>query len=172
MARGRRAEVRLQEAVRTQVGWDMVCLDDLLEPDHLARQVWTYVESCDLSLLYEKIRAVEGEAGRPPIDPAILMALWLFATLEGVGSARLLERLCERDLAYRWICGGVGVNYHTLSDFRVAAGPLLDGLLTRSMAALAAAGIVGVVSCGGWSAGSRGGGSFVVSPRGSAEGAA
>jgi transposase len=144
MAEGRRAGLRVSGPVRTQVGWDMVCLDDLLASDHRARQVWVYVESCDLTVLYEKIRAVEGDAGRPPIDPAILMALWLYATLEGVGSARLLERLCERDLAYRWICGGVGVNHHTLSDFRVDAGAVLDGLLTRSMAALVAAGIVGL----------------------------
>jgi transposase len=144
MAKGRKAGLRVATAVRTQVSWDMVCLDDLLAPDHRARQVWAYVETCDLSPLYEKIRAVEGEAGRSPIDPAILMALWLYATLEGIGSARLLERLCERDHAYRWICGGVGVNYHTLSDFRVEAGAVLDGLLTRSMAALAAAGVVGL----------------------------
>src|ERR1700734_245199 len=144
MAEGRKAGLRVSGPVRTQVGWDMVCLDDLLSKDHRARQVWAYVESCDLTVLYEKIRTVEGDAGRPPIDPAILMTLWLYATLEGVGSARLLERLCERDLAYRWICGGVGVNHHTLSDFRVEAGAVLDGLLTRSMAALVAAGIVGL----------------------------
>jgi transposase len=144
MAEGRRAGLRVSGPVRTQASWDMVCLDDLLAADHRARQVWGYVESCDLSVLYERIRTVEGDAGRPPIDPAILMALWLYATLEGVGSARLLERLCERDLAYRWICGGVGVNHHTLSDFRVEAGAVLDGLLTRSMAALVAAGIVGL----------------------------
>jgi transposase len=144
MAQERKAGLRLATAVRTQIGWDMICLDDLLAPEHRARQVWGYVEKCDLSALYNRIRAVEGEAGRPPIDPAILMALWLYARLEGVGSARLLERLCERDHAYRWICGGVGVNYHSLSDFRVAAGGVLDGLLTRSMAALAAAGVVGL----------------------------
>jgi transposase len=142
MAQGRKAELRLQSADRSQVGWDVMCLDDLLAADHRAREVWSYVESCDLSLLYDQVRAVEGEAGRPPIDPAILMALWLYATLEGVGSARQLERLCERDAAYRWLCGGVSVNYHTLSDFRVEAGAVLDGLLTRSMAGLVAAGIV------------------------------
>src|SRR5260370_30726890 len=73
-----------------------------------------------------------------------MMALWLYATLEGVGSAGLLERLCARDHAYRWICGGVGVNYHSLADFRVEAGRVLDELLTRSMAALAAVGGVGL----------------------------
>lgn len=144
MAQGRKPGLRLATAVRTQVSWDMICLDDLLAPDHRARQVWGYVEKCDLSPLYERIRAVEGEPGRAAIDPAILMALWLYGSLEGVGSARLLERLCERDHAYRWICGGVGVNYHTLSDFRVEAGAVLDGLLTGSMAALVAVGVVGL----------------------------
>jgi len=42
----------------------------------------------------------EGAPGRPPPDPAILLALWLYATIEGVGSARGLARLCERDLVY------------------------------------------------------------------------
>ncbi len=142
MAAGSRIGQRISRASRDQMSWDMICLDDLLSGDHRARQVWAYVEGCDLSALYETIRAVEGGAGRAPIDPAILMTLWLYATLEGVGSARLLERLCESDAAYRWICGGVGVNHHTLSDFRVGASAVLDDLLTRSMAALAQAKIV------------------------------
>ena len=144
MAQGRRAGLRVSRPVRDQMAWDMACLDDLISSDHRVRQVWAWVESLDLSAFYNGVKAVEGQAGRPPIDPAILMTLWLYATLEGVGSARLLERLCQRDLAYRWICGGVGVNHHSLSDFRVQAGPMLDDLLTRSMAALAAAQIVGL----------------------------
>lgn len=142
MAEGLKAGIRLSRAVRTQLEWQTVCLDDLIAEDHRARAVWAYVESLDLSPLYERVRTVVGEAGRPAIDPAILMALWLYATLEGVGSARLLDRLCESDHAYRWICGGVGVNYHTLADFRVEAGPVLDDLLSRSVAALVAAEVV------------------------------
>jgi transposase len=95
-----------------------------------------------LSPWYQRIEAVEGVAGHPAIDPAILMALWLYATLEGVGSARALARLCEEHHAYRWICGGVGVNHHTLSDFRVAHVEFLDRLLTQSVAALLASGTV------------------------------
>lgn len=142
MALGRGLGLRLQTADRDQIGYDMVCLDDLLGPEHRARAVWSYVDGCDLSALYGRIKAAEGEVGRPPIDPAILMSLWLYATLEGIGSARLLARLCETDAAYRWLCGGVSVNHHTLSDFRVEAGEVLDGLLTRSMAGLVDAGVV------------------------------
>jgi transposase len=113
-----------------------VALDALLPTDHRARVVWAYVDSLDLSPLYAKIRAVEGQAGRDAVDPKILMALWLFATIEAVSSARQLDRLCNRDLAYLWICGGVGVNYHLLSDFRTAHGEFLDQLLTDTVATL------------------------------------
>lgn len=144
MAQGRPAGLRLETAERGQKRWDESCLDDLLGPEHLARQVWDYVECLDLSMLYGRVRTRVGSSGRPAIDPAILMGLWLYATLDGVGSARLLDRLCTSEAAYRWLCGGVGVNHHTLSDFRGTAGPLLDDLLSRSVAGLIAAGLVDV----------------------------
>jgi transposase len=93
---------------RTQVELRPVDLESLLSPDHPARAVWEFVESLDLSPLYAKVRSVEGAAGRPAIDPRIYLALWLYATLEGVGSARELERLTLQHDAYRWIVGGVG----------------------------------------------------------------
>ena len=70
------------------------------------------------------------------------MALWLYATLEGVGSARAVDRLTREHDAYRWICGGVTVNYHTVSDFRVDHMVLLDELLTTSVATLSVEGLV------------------------------
>ena len=57
-------------------------------------------------------------------------------TLDGVGSAREVQRLCGRDDPYRWLCGGVSVNQHTLADFRCAHGPWLDAQLSASIAAL------------------------------------
>jgi len=126
--------------------WQMelrpVDLESLLPEGHRARVVWDFVEGLDLEGLYGKIGAVEGEPGRPAIDPRILLTLWLYATLEGVGSARALDRLCEQHHAYQWICGGVRMNYHTLSDFRVAHVEELDRLLTDSAAALMAEGLV------------------------------
>jgi transposase/IS5 family transposase len=136
------AEPRVQRPNRRQLELRPLDLEALLPDDHRARVVWDFVEGLDLRALYQASRAVEGHAGRPPIDPAILMALWLYATLEGVGSARALARLCEEHDAYRWICGGVSVNYHTLADFRVGHAEGLDGLLTTSVAALLAEGLV------------------------------
>ena len=133
---------RIQSANRQQVEMRMAALDDLLPDDHQARLVWDMVQGYDLSRFYQRIKAVEGEAGRPAIDPRLLIAVWLYATLEGVTSARELGRLCEEHLAYQWILGGVSVNYHTLADFRVDYEQELDELLTNSVAALMSEGLV------------------------------
>lgn len=136
------AQARVVRPDRSQLSWDLVDLEGWLSADHRARLVWAFVEGLDLGALYACIKAREGEAGRPAADPAVLMALWLYATIEGVGSARELERLAERDLAYRWLAGGVPVNHHGLSDFRVAHAAVLDRLLTESVTALIAEGLV------------------------------
>ena len=136
------AEPRLQRPNREQVELRPVDLESLLPADHRARVVWEFVEGLDLEPLHAEIKAVEGHAGRPAIDPAILMALWLYATVEGVGSARAIARLCEEHDAYRWLCGGVSVNYHTLADFRVQHVEYLDRVLTTSVATLMAEGLV------------------------------
>jgi len=135
-------DARFIRADRDQTRWDVIDLEALLPSDHRARVVWDFVEGLDLSALYGAIRAREGEPGRPPPDPAVLMALWLYATIEGIGSARQLERLAQRDLAYRWIAGGVPLNYHGLADFRVAHVGALDRLLSESVTALIAEGVV------------------------------
>ena len=99
---------RIQRADRQQVDPQPRRLDELIDEDHPARVVWAFVEGLDLSALYERIRAVEGHAGRSAIDARILMALWLYATLDGVGSARRLAKLCQEHNAYRWPSAGSG----------------------------------------------------------------
>ena len=138
----RKGEARVRRAERHQVQMQAFALDELLPEDHLARLVWVYVVGLDLSALYEPIRSVKGRAGRDAADPKILLALWLYATLDGVGSAREVDRLCRDHVAYQWIGGGVSMNYHTLSDFRVGHTAFLDELLTRSVAALMHEGLV------------------------------
>jgi len=138
--------LKLRLPVRDQVEMSLGCLDDRVSADHRVRLVWAFVERLDISPLLGRLKTFKGVRGGPATDPRVLLALWLFATLDGVGSAREVDRLCERDDAYRWIAGGVGVNYHTLADFRASAGPFLDEVLTSSVAALVQAGIADV-SC-------------------------
>lgn len=129
-------DARVLEVNRSQLSWDLVDLEALLPWDHRARIVWRFVETLDLKPFYEAIGSRTGEAGRPAADPKVFLALWLYATLEGVGAARELDRLVSRDVAYRWLAGGVPVNYHGLSDFRVGWSAELDRLLTESVTAL------------------------------------
>jgi transposase len=117
-------------------------IDELLEAGHPARAVWSYVEGLDLQPLYDHIRARGSVAGRPAIDPRLLVALWLYATLSGFSSARELADLCFHHDAFRWLCGGVSVNYHSLSDFRTDNLEFLEQLLKQSVELLRQQGLV------------------------------
>jgi transposase len=140
--KGRQGAPRLLQPNRSQVELRASDLESLLPADHRARLVWGYVVHQDLSQLILDIKARGSNAGRAAIDPHILFALWLYATLQGVGSGRELARLSQEHDAYRWICGGVSVNYHALNDFRAGNEALMDNLLTDNVAALAAAGAI------------------------------
>jgi transposase len=139
---GESARVRVILPNREQIELRPMDLESLLPEGHRARLVWAWVQRQDLSGMYAAIKVREGGVGRSAIAPEIVLGLWLYATLEGVGSARQLSRLVLEHDAYRWISGGVQVNHHSLSDFRVAHGAALDELLSTSVAALMAAGAV------------------------------
>ena len=117
-------------------------LENLVEPDHDVRKVWRFVAGLDLAVLYNAIRARDSRPGRPPIDPRLLVALWLYAIYSGVVSARQLALLCREHNAYRWLCGGISVNHHSLSDFLVEHGDFLEQLLRHSVEALRRLGLV------------------------------
>lgn len=140
--RQRQGPARLQQAEREQVELLAVDLDSVLPPEHQARLVWGYVERQDWSELEARIKARGSAPGRRAIDPRILFALWLYATLQGVGSGREITRLSRTHDAYRWICGGVGVNYHALNDFRAENEQWFDELLSDNVAVLAAIGVI------------------------------
>lgn len=126
---------KLLRAERNQVLLMPTDLEALLPEDHVARGMWALVGKLDLTRFLATIDSREDEAGRPAIDPRILVTLWIYATSEGVASARELARLCGMHDAYRWICGGVSVCAHTLSDFRVDHKEALDDLMTQVLAA-------------------------------------
>jgi transposase len=137
-----RGTPRLRVPQRDQVEYSWSSLDERLDPDSPARAVWALVGRLDLDAWLADIKAVEGHVGRDATDPRLLVALWVFATLKGIGSARELERLGKDHLAYQWLRGGVSVNYHMLADFRSQGGAKWDGLLTQIVATLMAQGLV------------------------------
>lgn len=136
------AAPRLVVPNRQQIELRPQDLESLLPPCHRARAIWAVVEQLDLSRFYAPIKARGSRAGRAATDPRVLVALWLYATSEGIGSAHELERLCTYHDAYRWLRGGVPVNYHTLSDFRTDHDEALDELFTQLLAVLGQQGLV------------------------------
>ncbi len=136
------SSTRVSRPERLQREWRDFCLDEMLPEEHLARIVWAFVISLDLNPLYRKFQVSKHTTGRTPIAPEILVSLWLFATLESIGSAREIDRRCRRDLPFMWICGGVSVNYHTISDFRSKNTDFLESVLIDSVATLIDQGLV------------------------------
>jgi transposase len=118
------------------MGWEPQCLDDLVPARHSVRTVAEVVAKLNLAVFREPIQAREGVAGRDATDPELLVALWLYACIRGIGSARELARRCEESAPFRWLCGGVSVNHRMLSDFRTDHGAALDQLFTQVIASL------------------------------------
>src|SRR5215471_20545479 len=131
-----KAVVRLRRPERRQLGWVSECLDDLVSERHSVRMVMAVVEKLDVSGFCEPIKAREGQAGRDATDPQLLVGLWLYACIRGIGSARELARRCEESAPFRWLLGGVTVNHRLLGDFRTDHGEALDALFTQVIASL------------------------------------
>ena len=111
-------------------------IDDLIGESHRARIVWDFVDGLDLSDLYAKVKSVEYHAGRPAIDAKILFAVWLYATLDGETSARRISIFCKEFNPYIWLCGGIEINHHTLSDFYTSHADYLEKQFTLHLASL------------------------------------
>jgi len=137
-----RAAPRLRLPQRDQAEMFFESLDQRIDADHTVRTVWSFVQNLDLSAWLGRIKAVEGHRGRDANDPRMLLTLWLYASIEGVGNARELDRLCTNHRVYQWICGGVSVNYHTLADFRSQHTEFLDDLFAKSIANLSHQGFI------------------------------
>ena len=136
--------LRFRKPDRTQTRMVPTILDEIIPHDHRVRLIWDVVKQLDLRGFASGLKVQQGGTGRSATDVRLLVALWLWASTEGVGSARELERLCEEKDSYKWLCGGLKVNYHTLSDFRVDHEKALDELLTTTLAGLVSRGLVKV----------------------------
>lgn len=115
---------------------------DWLPESELAWTVLDAVEQLDLAMFEAAYRA-DG-AGRPPYDPALMVALLLFAYCDGARSSREIERRCHRDIAYRVICGNRAPDHVSIARFRTRHREALNGLFVQVLRLLAEAGMVRV----------------------------
>ena len=138
-----RPKPRVQVIDRRQMVLRPMAVEQLIEQDHPARAIWALVGQRDLSRFYAEIKAVEGSAGREPVDPQLLISLWIYAYSEKISAARAIERRCEqRHPGCRWLTGLTVINHHTLSDFRTAHRQALEQLFVEVLAVLSQAGVV------------------------------
>ena len=133
---------RLRAPIRDEVTLQVCDLDALIGEDHPARVIWAYASRVDLSELEAAVKAREGAPGMPQTSLHLLLALWLYATTRGIGSARELAQSCESGAAFRWLCGGVSVNHRLLSEFRTQQGDRIGRLLAEHVASLSFAGLI------------------------------
>lgn len=134
---------RVQRIDRRQMVLRPMAVEQLIEPDHPARAIWQLVGQRDLGRFYAEIKAVEGMAGREPVDPQLLISLWIYAYSEKIGSAREIERRCRQlHPGFGWLTGLTVINHHTLSDFRTAHRAGLEQLFVEVLGVLSQAGVV------------------------------
>jgi transposase len=136
MHEGSSTKVRVKTINRHQMLLRPTDVEALVEAGHAVRAIWELTGRLDLRSYYEEIEAMEGAAGRPAMDPRLMVALWVYAYSEGVSSARQISRLCEFHPAYQWLTGLEPVNYHTLSDFRVQHQGALRELFVQVLGVL------------------------------------
>lgn len=127
---------RINSPIRNQIEFVNSSLDELIHEDHQIRNIWNYVEQMDFSSFLNKIHSTTCNPGRSATDPKLLLALWIYAIVEGIGSARVIDRYCSEHMAFKWLCGGVSVNYHTISDFRKNNTKEFDELISQIIARL------------------------------------
>jgi transposase len=133
---------RVKPVDRSQLTWQMLDVERLIEPEHPARAIWELVGRMKLDGFYAPIQAVEGSAGRTPWDPRLLVSLWIYAYSRGISSAREIARRCTYEPAFQWLCGLGEINHHTLSDFRVNHDASLRELFVQVLGVLSAEGLV------------------------------
>jgi transposase len=106
-------------------------LCEWLPEDHLVWTVLGAVEQMDLGRFAEAYRL--GAAGRAPYDPAMLVALLLYAYARGNRSSRQIERACWEDVAYKVITSMRVPDHSTIAEFRrrheVEIAELFDDVL-------------------------------------------
>lgn len=136
------AAPRVKLVDRSQLSWQMLDVERLVELEHPARAIWELSGRLKLDGFYAPIEAVEGGAGRTPWDPRLLVSLWIYAYSRGVSSAREIARRCSYEPAFQWLCGLEEINHHTLSDFRVSHDASLRELFVQVLGVLSSEGLV------------------------------
>ena len=134
--------LKVRKPERAQVQFVSTSLDDLIDESHLARKIWHFVESLNTTVLFSGLKTQEGKAGQRAIDRQVLLALWLYALISGITSGREIARRIESDNPFKWIAGGLHINYHTIDDFRSTNKDSFGDLMVQMIASMISADVI------------------------------
>ncbi len=139
----KKSKQKLYEARRNVTSLEVVDWDGLIDRDHMARRILKVLDQLNLSTLYAKVNSKKDHQGRPAIDAKIILALWLYAYMQGISSSRVLAEYCKWEPGFRWILGhGLSIKHVVLSEFRKQLGEDLNDILTQVVSLMVASGIV------------------------------
>ncbi len=121
---------------RNQIEFKIESLDSSLPLDHDARTIWKFVNLLDLSKAEEAIASLKDYSGRPTIHPKIIISLWIYGISKGIVSGRKIAENCKDHRGFAWICGGISIGHHVLSNFRSKHCELFEDLVVQTISIL------------------------------------
>jgi transposase len=104
----------------------------------MVRFIWDIVKQMDLTAFYLSY----GAEGRPPYDPAMMLAVLIYAYCKGRRSSRKISSACEEELPYRWLTGNTVPDHCAVSRFRSRHEKLMKTVFCEILSVCAEAGLV------------------------------
>lgn len=114
-------------------------LDDLIAADDPVRFLRELLPTLDLSAFHARY---QGERGRPPYDPEMMLGLLLYGHMRRIRSSRRLAEACRRDVAFIYLAGRSTPDFHTIAEFRKRFTEETRGLFVQVLKLCQAAGLV------------------------------
>ena len=115
-------------------------VDKWVPVNHVVRFIWEIVKQMNLTAFYFSY----GTEGRPPYDPAMMLAVLIYAYCQGRRSSRKISKACEEELPYRWLTGNTVPDHCAISRFRSRHEKLMKTVFCEILSVCAEAGLVRV----------------------------
>jgi len=113
-------------------------MDQWVPVHHVVRFLWDIVKQMDLSDFYRSY----GAEGRPPYDPAMMLAVLVHAYCQGKRSSRKISKACEEELPYRWLTGNTVPDHCAIARFRARHEELMTKVFSEILKLCSEAGLV------------------------------
>jgi transposase len=115
-------------------------VDKWVPVNHMVRFIWDIVKQMNLTGFYLSY----GIEGRPPYDPAMMLAVLIYSYCQGRRSSRMIAKACEEELPYRWLTGNTVPDHCAIARFRSRHEGLMKKVFCEILSLCAEAGLIRV----------------------------